>query len=159
MSMIKLQSSDGEIFDTDTDVIKCSGTIRTMLEEGGVADRDDEASVVPLPNVNAEVLRKVLAWADRHKEDPIPAEDDKEKSWRTDDISQWDAQFFRIDQGKLFELITAANYLDMKALWDTGCKTVANMMKGKPADEIRRIFNITNDLVTQEEEPVGNENA
>ena len=38
--------------------------------------------------------------------------DDKEK--RTDDISSWDSDFLKVDQGTLFELILAANYLDIK---------------------------------------------
>jgi len=34
----------------------------------------------------------------------------------------------------------------MKPLLDTGCKTVANMIKGKSPEEIRKTFNITNDF-------------
>ncbi|KAK1908906.1 hypothetical protein P3342_006786 [Pyrenophora teres f. teres] len=50
----------------------------------------------------------------------------------------------RGDQEMLFEIILAANYLDIKALLDVGCKTVANMIKGKSPDEIRKTFNIGN---------------
>jgi len=44
----------------------------------------------------------------------------------------------------------AANYLDIKGLLDVTCKTVANMIKGKTPDEIRRTFNIKNDFAPQE---------
>jgi hypothetical protein len=30
---------------------------------------------------------------------------------------------------------------------DVGCKTVANMIKGKTPEEIRKLFNITNEYV------------
>lgn len=40
----------------------------------------------------------------------------------------------------------ASNYLDIKPLLDVGCKTVANMIKGKSPEEIRKTFNITNDF-------------
>ena len=67
-------------------------------------DEDDE-EVVPLPNVNSAILRKVIQWATYHKDDPPPPEDDDNKEKRTDDISSWDADFLKVDQGPLFELI------------------------------------------------------
>lgn len=67
-------------------------------------DEDDE-EVVPLPNVNSPILKKVIQWATFHKDDPPPPEDDENKEKRTDDISSWDADFLKVDQGTLFELI------------------------------------------------------
>lgn len=66
--------------------------------------------------------------------------------------------FVQVDQGTLFELILAANYLDIKGLLDVTCKTVANMIKGKTPDEIRKTFNIKNDFSNAEEEQVRKEN-
>merc|ERR1712122_283394 len=57
--------------------------------------------------------------------------DDENKEKRTDDICSWDADFLKVDQGTLFELILAANYLDIKGLLDVTCKTVANMIKAR----------------------------
>lgn len=53
----------------------------------------------------------------------------------------------------------AANYLDIKPLLDVGCKSVANMIKGKSAEEIRRTFNITNDFTPEEEAQIKKENV
>ena len=187
MPNIKLQSSDGEVFEVDVDIAKCSVTIKTMLEDLGMDD--DEEEVVPLPNVNSAILRKVIQWATYHKDDPPPPEDDENKEKRTDDISSWDADFLKVnshiasrirvreisrvleistvniptihsqvDQGTLFELILAANYLDIKGLLDVTCKTVANMIKGKTPEEIRKTFNIRNDFTASEEEQVRKEN-
>ena len=52
----------------------------------------------------------------------------------------------------------AANYLDIKGLLDLTCQTVANMMKGKSVEEIRKIFNIKNDFTPEEEEEIRKEN-
>ncbi|XP_067138158.1 S-phase kinase-associated protein 1 [Centruroides vittatus] len=156
MPNIKLQSSDGEIFEVDVEIAKASVTIKTMLEDLGMDE--DEEEVVPLPNVNSVILKKVIQWATYHKDDPLPPEDDENKEKRTDDISSWDADFLKVDQGTLFELILAANYLDIKGLLDVTCKTVANMIKGKTPEEIRKTFNIKNDFTPSEEEQVRKEN-
>ena len=57
---------------------------------------------------------KVIEWATHHKDDPPPPDDDENREKRTDDIDAWDQEFLKVDQGTLFELILAANYLDIK---------------------------------------------
>ena len=114
MPQIKLQSSDGEVFPVDVEIARQSVTIKTMLEDLGMEEEEDE--VVPLPNVNAAILKKVIQWSTYHKDDPPPPEDDENKEKRTDDISSWDSDFLKVDQGTLFELILAANYLDIKVI-------------------------------------------
>ena len=157
MPNIKLRSSDGEVFDVDVEVAKASVTIKTMLDDLGIEDDDQE--VVPLPNVSSSILRKVIQWATYHKDDPpAPIDDEESRERRTDDISGWDSDFLKVDQGTLFELIQAANYLDIKGLLDVTCKTVANMIKGKTPEEIRKTFNIKNDFTPEEEAAIREEN-
>lgn len=47
----------------------------------------------------------------------------------------------------LFELVTAANFMDIKSLLDLSCLAVSILIQGKTAHEIRGIFNISNELV------------
>ena len=68
-----------------------------------VAEEDDEP--VPLQNVNSATLKKVIQWCTYHKDDPPMPEDDLNKEKRTDDITSWDQEFLKVDQGTLFELI------------------------------------------------------
>jgi len=156
MPKVKLASSDMVQVDVDVEVIQCSQTIKTMLEDLGFEEGDEE--VIPLPNVNSTILNKVIQWATHHKDDAPPLEDDETKEKRTDDISSWDADFLKVEQSTLFELILAANYLDIKGLLDVTCKTVANMIKGKTPEEIRKQFNIKNDFTPAEEEQIRKEN-
>ena len=153
MPMLKLQSSDGDDFEVEKVVACMSKTIKTMLEDLG-----DDDEVIPLPNVNSKTLKLVKKWAEHHQNDPAPDDDDS-KEKRTDDISDWDKSFLNLDKVDLFELILAANYLDMKGLLDATCKTVANMIKGKTSDEIRKTFNIKNDFTKEEEEQIHKENG
>lgn len=155
MPNIKLKSSDGEIFTVDLEVAKLSVTIKTMIEDLGYEDDEEE---VPVSNVNSAILRKVLEWAEHHKDDPPIPDDNENVEKRTDDIPSWDVDFLKVDQGTLFDLILAANYLDIKGLLDMSCKMVANMIKGKTPDEIRKVFNIPKDFTPAEEERVRKDN-
>ena len=55
MPNIQLRSSDGEVFSIDIEIAKQSITIKTMLEDLGMEEDDEE--IVPLPNVNAAILQ------------------------------------------------------------------------------------------------------
>ncbi|KAF3538820.1 hypothetical protein F2Q69_00020831 [Brassica cretica] len=102
---------------------------------------------IPLPNVTSKILAKVIEYCKKH----VDASSD-------DDLKAWDAEFMKIDQATLFELILAANYLNIKNLLDLTCQTVADMIKGKTPEEIRTTFNIKNDFTAEEEEEVRREN-
>lgn len=60
--------------------------------------------------------------------------------------------------GFFFFFLQAANYLNIKGLLDLTCQTVADMIKGKTPEEIRKTFNIKNDFTPEEEEEVRREN-
>lgn len=110
--------------------------------------------MVPLPNVNAKILAKVIEYCQQH----VPAGDESKSLKTEEELKAYDAEFCKVDQGTLFELILAANYLNIKPLLDLTCLTVANMIKGKQPEEIRKLFNIVNDFTPEEEEEVRREN-
>ncbi|KZZ97813.1 SKP1 component [Ascosphaera apis ARSEF 7405] len=154
MSTLQLQSSDGAIIEVERAVAERSILLKNMLEDLG-----EDVGPVPLTNVNESVLRKVIEWCEHHKNDPVTSDnDDAETRRRTTDIDEWDQKFMQVDQEMLFEIILAANYMDIKALLDIGCKTVANMIKGKSPEEIRKTFNIQNDFTPEEEDQIRREN-
>jgi len=63
---------------------------------------------------------QVLEYCEHHRGEPLPAPDvdqsQDESRKRTTDISEWDQKFITVDQEMLFEIILAANYLDIKSL-------------------------------------------
>lgn len=68
------------------------------------------------------------------------------------------SEFVDVDQEVLFELILAANYMDLKPLLDLCCAKVASMIKGKTPEAIRKTFNIVNDFTPEEEAAIIAEN-
>merc|ERR1712110_191177 len=104
-------------------------------------------------------LTKVIDFCKHHIADPMPEIEKPLKSANMAEVvSEWDAKFVDIDQELLFELILAANYIDIKSLLDLTCAKVASMIKGKTPEEIRKTFNIQNDFTPDEEEAVRAEN-
>src|SRR5690348_15177053 len=86
-----LQSSDGEDINVDKDVIERSVLIKNMI-----GDLGEEAMTepIPIPNVNAAVLKKVIEWCTHHRADPpASADDDSDSRKKTTDIEEWDQKF------------------------------------------------------------------
>ncbi|CAG8540843.1 11426_t:CDS:10 [Ambispora gerdemannii] len=150
---VTLKSCDEHEFKVDIPVASRSILLKNMIEDVGETDQS-----IPLPNVNEKVLKKVLEWCEHHVKDAQPTNDDDDSRRRNTDIEDWDQKFLNVEQDMLFEIILAANYLDIKPLLDIGCKTVANMIKGKSPEEIRATFNIVNDFTPEEEEQIRKEN-
>lgn len=113
-----------------------------------IADTGLEAPI-PLPNVSSKILQKVIDYCKHHSE---------KKEGEAEEDKNFDAEFVKVDQATLFDLILAANYLNIKGLLDLTCQTVADMIKGKTPEEIRKTFNIKNDFTPEEEEEIRREN-
>ena len=151
---ITLQSGDGEMFPVDLDVAKKSRTIRTMLEDLGIETENDGEEIketLPLPNITAMILKKVIDWCEFHKDDK--ESDDQEEAPNGErkqreivPLSDWDKEFVKVDKGIIFEIIMAANYLHIPGLINTTCMNIASMLKGKSPEQIREEFNIKNDF-------------
>ncbi|XBI68776.1 hypothetical protein VPH35_047931 [Triticum aestivum] len=158
--MILLKSSDGEGFQVEEAVAMESQTIRHMIED----DCTDNGT--PLPNVDSKILAKVIEYCKKHVQaSPNPADNsgaaDASSSTSTapaEDLKSFDAEFVKVDQATLFDLILTANYLNIKGLLDLTCQTVADMIKGKTPEEIRKTFNIKNDFTPEEEAEIRREN-
>ncbi|KAK8916086.1 SKP1-like protein 1A [Platanthera zijinensis] len=148
---ISLKSSDGEEFVVDEAVALLSQTIRHMIE-------DDCAEGIPIPNVNSKILAKVIEYCKKHVECTPSTSSTGDDKAIEEELKIWDSDFVKVDQATLFDLILAANYLNIKGLLDLTCQTVADMIKGKTPEEIRKTFNIKNDFTPEEEEEVRREN-
>ena len=57
-------------------------------------------------------------------------------------MEAWFKDYVEIDQEKLFELILAANFLDIRSLLELACAKVAVTIKGMKVEDVRKYFNI-----------------
>lgn len=93
---ITLKSSDGETFEVDEAVALESQTIKHMIED------DCADNGIPLPNVTSKILSKVIEYCRKHVEAPKA---DERGSSVDDELKAWDADFVKVDQATLFDLI------------------------------------------------------
>ena len=118
-----------------TEGVFAAGTCTQPLSCFLWTDDADEAEgniEIPLPNVKSQVLQKVIEFCEHHLTDPMSEIEKPLKSQVMADVVQtWYADFVDLEQVLLFELILAANYMDIKPLLDLTCATVASMIKGK----------------------------
>ncbi|ODM92579.1 S-phase kinase-associated protein 1 [Orchesella cincta] len=137
---IKLQSKDGQEFVMDVDVAYSSKIITTILEDLGLEHHEDgEPDDVGRIEVKGEIFELVLSWMEHHKNDPRV--DGVTSSNGPVVISEWDADFMaKMDQETFFDVVLAANFLDIKPLFDVCCQKIANSCKGKTSEEIRNLY-------------------
>ena len=147
--VVKIESNDNYTVSLPRKVAVCSSLIKNMLEDLSEAE---ETTTIPILTISREILEKAFEYCEHHLED-LNTEITTES-----EFSEWDKRFFGIEQSKLFELILAANFLDIKSLLDAGCKVVADQIKGKSVEEIRVHFIIVNDFTPEEEEKIRREN-
>lgn len=93
---ITLKSSDGETFEVDEAVALESQTIKHMIED------DCADNGIPLPNVTSKILSKVIEYCRKHVES---AKVDERGTSNDEELKAWDADFVKVDQATLFDLI------------------------------------------------------
>jgi len=136
---LKLNSKDGKSYPVERKHAFISNLIKTGLEN------DDKADEFPVPGVTAPILEKVVEYMSHHKgtEPPIIEKPLRSKVMRDVCQDKWDAEFIdRIGETRqvLYDLILAANYMDIKGLLHLGCAKVASLIKGQPLEKIKEIL-------------------
>jgi len=106
------------------------------LETGG-------SNRMEIDKVSPEVMRQVLKYLGHHKgKEPAPIP----KPIRSTDMrrnveDEWDATFINaMTKKEVFQVILAANYLDIQSLLHLGSAKIACLIKGLSPDEIRAVL-------------------
>jgi len=108
-------------------------------------ENDQAAKEVPLPGVEGPILGEVVRYMEHHKgvEPPIVEKPLRSKVMKEVCQDGWDADYIDQigeDRQKLYDVILAANYMDIKSLLHLGCAKVASLIKGQPLEKIKDIL-------------------
>ncbi|KAG6485058.1 hypothetical protein ZIOFF_053587 [Zingiber officinale] len=102
--VVTLRSSDGELFVVDEVVAMKSQTIKYLIED------DCADSAIPLPNVTSDILLQVIEYCEKHVDDDATTasnSSDDDSRLADEELKSWDAEFVKVDQATLFDLILA----------------------------------------------------
>ncbi|KAF1774286.1 S-phase kinase-associated protein 1 [Phytophthora cactorum] len=117
-------------------------TEEEQLAQTLVADEHegDKMQEISLPNVKALVLAKVADSCQHHKDASM---DEIQKPLKCSVLSEsgdeWATKFVDVArQELLFELVLAANYMDIMSLLAVLCAKMACMIKGRRVGHIRQ---------------------
>ncbi|KAH7718731.1 SKR-1 protein [Aphelenchoides avenae] len=146
---VTCETSNQELITVELEVLRLSHTFDDMYKNLGLEEEGGEfPGTFPVKNIEARVFKKVVDWCKAHKgqPDPVVKKDPvtRESIWFefTDD----DRAFFDMPVQELLELVMAANYLDIRSLYEYGCQAIADLVKGKETLEARHILQQQFDL-------------
>ncbi|XP_020202089.1 SKP1-like protein 14 [Cajanus cajan] len=138
-----LKSSDGVTFEVEPSIVKEMQTIQSLINAEGT----DASITIPLPNVTSRNLNRIIEYCSEHYR-------------KTVNLKEFDERFLKaLSHDELKELLLAANYLNIKALSDFLCKSIADLIQNKNPEFIRKFFNIVNDFTPEEETQIREANA
>jgi len=128
-----------------------SKIVQDMIDEED--EEDDSVPEFPLPNVSTDVLKMVIDFCTHYQEVERMTEIVTPlRSSKLDELVQeWYASFVRVSRNMLFDLVAAANFMDIKPLLDLTCLAVSILIKGKSAGELREMFNLSADFASDEQ--------
>jgi len=134
---LKSGGQQPESFEISRKCAELSKFVTTILEG------DADATSIEIRQVPPETLKHVIDYLKHHKgaePDPLPC---PVRSIHMAQIvsDKWDATWIdAFDKKTIFEIILAANYMDIKSLLHLGCAKIATLIKQLDQKEINRII-------------------
>ncbi|EER07524.1 sulfur metabolism negative regulator, putative [Perkinsus marinus ATCC 50983] len=152
LDVVKVRTSDGVIVPIPLKAARFSILVNNMIDDASDSINDEE---IPLPNVTSKTLSKVVQWCEYHIDHPVSVitKPLKMGGCLTDNgVSDWDNKFVDLPEEELFDVMLAANFMDIKPLLELCCASVASSIKSKTVEELRQELGVGEDGFTAEEE-------
>ena len=148
---IQISSSEGKIYKITKKAAMRSGILKGMME-----DYPDEASF-PMKNIKGNILEKIKEYLmhyenEEPKEITIPLVSNNFNEC----VDAWDYNFLGNDFDIVLELLSAANYLDIKPLYELISAYLGANIRGMNSNTIFKDFEI-DELTDKEKEEMLND--
>lgn len=136
---LKLVSKDKMEFTLEKGHARMSKLVRTALEN------DDKEDTIPLMGTHGRILEMVVQYLKEHKGVEPAAIEKPLRSKEMKDVCphKQDATFIdKIGDTRqdLYDLVLAANYMDIQPLLHLGCAKIASLIKGQPLEKFAEIL-------------------
>lgn len=142
--IVRLRSSDNEIFNVEKGMAVMSTTIKNIVEDTGAYD------VIQSVNIDAHILGIMIQWCKKHAK----GENSKEQ------LKVWDAEFVEVlDLDVLIDLIDAAYNLSIEELLDQSLQRLVDIITENTDEEIWQMLHMENNFSTEESAKICKEHA
>lgn len=138
--ILTIETNDNHKVRVNAEDVRASRLL-DMVAQGMDEDANEE---VPLYNVSHRVFLRVLEFTRQQNVDPMrtipkPLPDDGGLG-----VQPWYADYIASlgDGETLYDVLSAANYLDIAPLQELACARIASLIRGKECDELRQIFGL-----------------
>jgi len=146
-SPLFLVSKDGDKFIVPRRIANQTKLISTALEN------DEKVTEIPIPGISSSILKLVIefleirdTWVQQKGSEPKKIDKPlRSKSMKDVVDNKEEADYIdRIGNNRqqLYDLILAANYIDIDSLLHLGCAKVASLIKGEPIEKIKDILSV-----------------
>ncbi|CAL5071672.1 unnamed protein product [Urochloa decumbens] len=162
--VITVVSSEGKPFKVAEEAARLSSVLADMIDNGCAGGS------IPLTNVTARALATVIKYCDKHAAAAAKSDSDHggaegSSSGSTVNtaacdttLAEWDRKLVdKLTMDALFDLLLAANFLDIKGLLGVASQKVADTIQSKSPAQVRTIFGIANDFTPEEEAEIRKE--
>jgi len=141
-TMISLITSDNVVFKVKSSIAKEMATVQSFVDES-----DGKMTTVTLHNVSSSELPLIIEYCEKN----VAGEINK----------AFEAEFVKnLNNEEVKDLFLAANYLDMKKLFDFTSQVIADRIANKSVEYVRKYFGIEDtEFLPGEEEKLREELA
>jgi S-phase kinase-associated protein 1 len=148
---IQISSMEGNIYNISKKAAMRSGILKGMIE-----DFPDDVSF-PLKSIKGNILEKIKEYLMHYKdEEPQKIEIPLKSNNFNECVNNWDFNFLGNDIDIIFDLLEAANYMDIKPLHELVSAFLGSNIRGINSNNIFKDFEIE-ELTEKEKEQMMND--